>query len=121
VKRHLGPPLRKKLECERFLRKHVGADSTVSGPRVEEGRWVVEMKRKDRDIVDLLNKELRNGGRHVGVAELVSRALADSIEVFVNGEILKLYSANLEFAKFLTKYFDGKPSWLPIELNKDLT
>ena len=44
MKRHLGPPLRKRLECEKFLRKHVGADSTVSGPHVQEGRWVVEIK-----------------------------------------------------------------------------
>jgi len=112
VKRHLGPPLRKRLDCEKFLRKHLGADSTVSGPRVEEGRWVVEVKRKYSDVVDLLNEELVDGGRHFGVGDLVSRALADSMEIFVSGEILKLYSANLEFAKFLTEYLYGKPRWL---------
>jgi tRNA nucleotidyltransferase (CCA-adding enzyme) len=110
--RHLGPPLRKKLDCEKFLRRHMGADSTVSGPRVEEGRWVVEVKRNYRDVVNLLNEQLKNGGRHVGVAEHVSRALADSMEVFVNDEVLKLYSVNSEFAKFLTEYLDGKPRWL---------
>ncbi len=112
MKRHLGPPLRKKLECEKFLRKHVGADSTVSGPRVEEGRWVVDVKRKYRDVVDLMNEKLGDGGRRVGVAELVSRAVADSMEVLVNDEILKLYSANPEFSKFLTEYLEGKPRWL---------
>jgi tRNA nucleotidyltransferase (CCA-adding enzyme) len=112
IKKHLGPPLRKRLDCEKFLRKHVGADSTVSGPHVEAGRWVVEVKRKHRDVVDLLREELRDGGRHIGVAELVSGALADSMEVFVNDEVLKLYSANSGFAKFLTEYLDGKPRWL---------
>ncbi len=109
---HLGPPLRKRLECERFLRKYVGANVTVSGPRVEEGRWVVEIKRKYRDVVNLLNEELKDGGRHVGVAELVSKALADSMEIFVNEEVLTLYSANTEFAKFLIEYLNGKPRWL---------
>jgi tRNA nucleotidyltransferase (CCA-adding enzyme) len=112
VKMHLGPPLRKKFECEKFLLKHVGADSTVSGPRVEGGRWVVEVKRKYLDVVNLLNERLGDGGRHIGVAELVSRALADSMEVLVNTEILKLYSANSEFAMFLTEYLYGKPRWL---------
>jgi tRNA nucleotidyltransferase (CCA-adding enzyme) len=112
MKRHLGPPLRKKQECENFLRKHVGADSTVSGPRVEEGRWVVDVKRKHTDVVNLLNEKLRDGGRRDGVAELVSKAVADSLEVLVNGEALKLYSGNPEFAKFLTEYLEGKPRWL---------
>jgi tRNA nucleotidyltransferase (CCA-adding enzyme) len=112
MKRHLGPPLRKKQECENFLRKHVGADSTVSGPRVEEGRWVVDVKRKHTDLVNLLNEKLRDGGRRDGVAELVSKAVADSLEVLVNGEALKLYSGNPEFAKFLTEYLEGKPRWL---------
>lgn len=112
MKRHLGPPLKKKEECENFLRKHVGADSTVSGPRVEEGRWVVDVKRKHTDAVNLLKEKLGDGGRRDGVAELVSKAVADSLEVMVNDEALKLYSASPEFAKFLTEYLEGKPRWL---------
>ena len=112
MKRHLGPPLRKKGECEKFLRKHVGAESTVSGPRVEEGRWVVDVKRKHTDVVNLLKEKLGDGGRRDGVAELVSKAVADSLEVMVNDEALKLYSASPEFAKFLKEYLEGKPRWL---------
>jgi tRNA nucleotidyltransferase (CCA-adding enzyme) len=112
MKRHLGPPLRKKQECENFLRKHVGANSTVSGPRIEEGRWVVEVKRKHTDVVNLLNEKLGDGGAGVGVAEVVSKAVADSMEVLVNDEALKLYSVNPDFAKFLTEYLEGKPRWL---------
>jgi len=112
IKKHLGPPLRKKVECEKFLRKHLGAGHTISGPRVEAGRWVVEIKRKHIDAVDLLLEKLGDGGRRVGVAELVSKAVANSVEVLVNEEVLKLYSSSLEFAKFLTEYLEGKPRWL---------
>jgi len=112
MKRHLGPPLRKKGECDNFLRKHVGADSTVSGPRVEEGRWVVDVKRKHTDVVNLLKEKLGKGGRRYGVAEIVSKAVADSLKVIVNDEVLGLYSADPEFARFLTEYFEGKPRWL---------
>jgi tRNA nucleotidyltransferase (CCA-adding enzyme) len=112
MKRHLGPPLRKRQDCEKFLRKHVGADSTISGPHIDEGRWVAEVKRKYMDVANLLNEKLGDGGAGVGVAEVVSKAVVDSLEVFVNDEVLKLYSANPDFAKFLTEYLEGKPRWL---------
>jgi tRNA nucleotidyltransferase (CCA-adding enzyme) len=112
MKRHLGPPLRKRMSCEKFLRKHVGAESTVSGPRVEEGRWVVDVKRRYTDVVRLLNEKLGDSGASVGLAEFVSKAVADSLEVSVNDEALKLYSGSPEFAKFLTDYLKGKPRWL---------
>ncbi|UCE57249.1 MAG: CCA tRNA nucleotidyltransferase [Candidatus Bathyarchaeota archaeon] len=112
IKKHLGPPLRKKVECERFLQKHLGALRTISGPRVEAGRWVVEKKRKHVDVMNLLLEKLRDGGRSVGVAKLVSKAVARSVEILVNEEILTLYSSNIEFAKSLTEYLEGKPRWL---------
>ncbi|MCJ7722219.1 CCA tRNA nucleotidyltransferase [Candidatus Bathyarchaeota archaeon] len=112
MKRHLGPPLKNKADCESFLRKHAGADSTVSGPLIEEGRWVADVKRRYTDVVKLLKEKLGDGGRSVGVAELVSESVAGSLEVLVNDEALKLYSAYPEFAKFLTEYIEGKPRWL---------
>ncbi|MCW4002152.1 MAG: CCA tRNA nucleotidyltransferase [Candidatus Bathyarchaeota archaeon] len=112
IKKHLGPPLRKKVECEKFLQKHLSALRTISGPRVEAGRWVVEKKRKHVDVMNLLLEKLRDGGRSVGVAKLVSKAVARSVEILVNEEILTLYSSNIEFAKSLTEYLEGKPRWL---------
>lgn len=112
IKKHLGPPLRKKAECEKFLRKHLEAVHTISGPRVEAERWVVEIKRKHTDVVDLLLEKLGEGGRRVGVAELISKAVANLVEVLVNEEVLALYSSSPGFAKFLTEYLEGKPRWL---------
>ena len=112
MKLHLGPPLRKRLECENFLQKHTGAGSTVSGPRIEDGRWVVDVKRSYTDVAILFKEKLDDGGKNVGVAELVSKAVADSVEVLVDGEVLKLYSECPAFAKFLTEYLEGKPRWL---------
>lgn len=112
VKRHLGPPIEKREECEKFLRKHVGATSTISGPRIEGGRWVVETKRRHTNIVNLFAEKLGDGGRRVGVADLVSQAVANTLNILVNEEITKLYSSNSRFAKFLTEYLEGKPRWL---------
>ena len=112
VKKHLGPPIEKKEECKKFLRKHAGATSTISGPRIEDDRWVVETKRRHTNIVNLLDEKLKDGGRRVGVADLISQAVANTLGILVNEEIAKLYSSNVEFAKFLTEYLEGKPRWL---------
>jgi len=112
IKRHLGPPLRKRAECERFLRKHLGATRTVSGPRVEEGRWVVEIKREYTDVVRLLKDKLRTGGRRVGVADLISQTVAKNFMVDVNETVVRLFPSNSDFARFLTEYLKGRPGWL---------
>jgi tRNA nucleotidyltransferase (CCA-adding enzyme) len=112
MKKHNGPPIHQKEDCDKFLQKHLGATETVSGPRVEDGRWVVETKRNYTDIAELLKDKLVDGGKTVGVAEFVSKGVLDSAEILVNKEIVKLYSANPLFAKFLTLYLDGKPNWL---------
>jgi len=112
VKKHLGPPLRKRVECDNFLRKHMDSPNTISGPYIEDDRWVVEIKRKHTDITELLREKLKHGGRQVGVAELISKALTESLEIRVNEEIKETYLSNNDFAKFLTEYIKGKPKWL---------
>jgi len=112
MRKHLGPPIRKRAECKRFLQKHVGASRTISGPYVEAGRWIVETERNYTDVVKLFAEKLKDGGRRVGIAYLISQTIPISLEVMVNEEVIKLYSSNPEFAKFLTEYLEGKPRWL---------
>jgi len=112
VEKHLGPPVRKKDDCERFLEKHLGSEQIVSGPRIEGDRWVVERRRKYTDVADLLRQELKDRRENTGIASLVSQALSSSFSIWVNGEVREFYSRNPSFASFLTEYLTGKPRWL---------
>jgi len=112
VKRHLGPPLKKEEDCMKFLTKYLSSDRTISGPYIEDDRWVVEIRRAYADAVALLEDKLKEGGRKIGVANMISEALANQFEVLVNEEITGLYLSNHEFARFLTEYLHGKPRWL---------
>jgi len=116
VKKHLGPPLEKEHGCEKFLQKHTGNPNTVSGPYIEDGRWVVELRRKYTDAVVLLKEKLKDGGINAGVAEKISKILRKEFKVFVNDEIMDVYKKNTEFAKFLTEFLLGKPKWLENEV-----
>ena len=47
VKKHFGPPLERPAECASFLAKYAQNSQVVAGPYVEEGKWVVEVPRKN--------------------------------------------------------------------------
>jgi len=112
VEKHLGPPVRKRDDCEKFLEKHLGSKQIVSGPRIEGDRWVVERRRKYTDVTDLLRQELKDSLDNTGIASLVSQALSSSFYIWVNEEVREFYSRNPGFASFLTEYLTGKPRWL---------
>jgi len=112
IKKHLGPPLERKAECEKFLAKYSNNENVISGPYIEDSRWMVELPRKTTDAVALLREKLADGGKSVGVAELIAKSIQNDLKVLVNGEILETYEANQDFAGFLTDFLSGKPFWL---------
>jgi tRNA nucleotidyltransferase (CCA-adding enzyme) len=112
VKKHLGPPLKREKECENFLSKYDSNGGVVSGPYVEDGRWVVELQRNFTSVVELLRANLSDGGRNIGVAGLMAQAFQEKLEVLVNSEVVEVYRGNREFAEFLTGFLSGKPFWL---------
>ncbi len=112
AKRHLGPPLERERECTDFLAKYTGNGNVIAGPYIEDGRWIVELKRKFTDAVELLKNKVSSGGREVGVAELVAKALRENFRVMVNSEVVEVYRNNDGFAEFLTDFVSGKPFWL---------
>ena len=112
IRRHNGPPLEKTKECESFLKKHLNAPDTLSGPMIENGRWIVETRRKILEADEFLELELKEGGRSSGVAEEISKAIRENFEILTDDLVVNLYESNSGFAEFLTNYYYGKPSWL---------
>jgi tRNA nucleotidyltransferase (CCA-adding enzyme) len=112
IKKHLGPPIERAVECEDFLAKYSGNPQVIAGPYISEGRWIVDLPRKTTDAAELLKAKLGDGGKNVGVADLITESFKEELKILVESEILKVYSGNDEFAGFLTVFLSGKPFWL---------
>ena len=110
--KHIGPPLEFEKECESFLSKYVGNSNVVAGPFLDGGRWMVELPRKFTNAAAMLREILKSGGKEVGVASLIAKALRHDCLVLVGEEISQRLGNNAEFAQFLTEFLKGKPLWL---------
>ncbi len=114
IKKHLGPPLERETECEKYLNKYSCNESVISGPYIEDGRWIVELPRKTTDAVALLKEKLLDGGKNAGIADLISKTMQKNLRVAVGNEVQAVYEGNNDFAEFLTDFLSGKPFWLKI-------
>jgi tRNA nucleotidyltransferase (CCA-adding enzyme) len=112
VKKHLGPPLEFQRECDSFLAKYAMKSEVLSGPFIENGRWMVELRRKNFDAAEFLRAKLSSGGKDIGVAELISDALRENFLVLRGDEVIEHYAYSKEFAGFLTGFLLDKPFWL---------
>ncbi len=110
--RHVGPPVAKREDCEKFLAKYAKSKEVLSGPRVEGDRWVVDKRRRHTDVVELLREKLGDGGKDLGLASQVSEGFSSGFEVLVDDEARGFYRRNRGFSVFLTEFLCGKPSWL---------
>ena len=112
VKKHFGPPFKREKECENFLFKYNHNEDVVSAPFIEGDRLAILLRRRFTDVVELLREKMKEGGRNIGVAELISQAFRQKLEILVNSEVIEVYQGNREFAEFLTGFLSGKPFWL---------
>ncbi|UCD44342.1 MAG: CCA tRNA nucleotidyltransferase [Candidatus Bathyarchaeota archaeon] len=105
-----GPPVGMADDGERFVRAHIRAENTVSGPWIDGDRWWVEKLRPKRDAGGLLESLLADGGREIGV----SRGLVCKIErngrVLIGEGIAEFLEP--EFSLFLQRFLMGRPDWL---------
>ena len=112
IKQHMGPQLEREAESEKFLDKYSSDNQVLSGPYIEDGRWVVEVPRKSPDAAALFREKLADGGKNAGVADLVAKAIRQEFKVLIGGEVLKVYVENSDFAVFLTEFLSSKLFWL---------
>jgi len=109
VKKHQGPLVTSGSDSiNRFLKKHVGSPSVISGPLIEGDRWVVFKARPYVDARKLIMDKLLQAKLGVYIAEKLSKGF----EIYVNDEIKSLHRLGEDFTKYLASFLDGRPNWL---------
>ena len=105
-----GPPVRMEEDGDRFLRVHLNAADTVSGPWIEGDRWWVETRRLEPYARRLLTSALEDGGRGTGVSLKLMEKIRRGHNVLLGDEITIFLDSG--FAGFLDRFLKGRPAWL---------
>lgn len=113
VRLHLGPPLERQAESKKFLAKYTESRNVLSGPYIKDGRWIVELHRKNIDAALLLKKFTRSRD-NLGATNFIAPRFKNEATVLVNDEVEKMYIENREFAVFLTEFLVGRPFWMQL-------
>lgn len=111
IKRHVGPPVYIQNEVKNFLNKYLNSPIVFSGPKIEDYRWVVYIKRKYTDIKQLLSEKIFTAR----LGDLIKSSLKEKCVIIENEEITKLYNSNNDFSVYLTNYLKGAYPWLTKE------
>ncbi|HIH33572.1 MAG: CCA tRNA nucleotidyltransferase [Candidatus Diapherotrites archaeon] len=104
--KRIGPEVFQKQASENFLKAH---KKPLSGPRIENGRWIVEELREHYLATEFLKFLLKKLSKEE-VKEL--RFLLKKARVLNQKQILKLYKKSPEFQEHFTRFLKGKEEFL---------
>ncbi len=108
--RLMGPPVEMAEDSERFLKAHLKAESTITGPWIEGERWWVGLRRRYTDARNLLDEALRRGGREIGIPRILNERIMKGFKILLNEEIKDLLEG--DFIRFIMDFIRGRPVWL---------
>ena len=107
VHKVIGPEVKQKFHSKKFLEAH---KRKAAGPRIEDGRWIVESERKFWDAKEFLKHYLKRVKREARSGLKV--AMNKKYRVIGEKEMIELYKKNKEFQDFFTIYLEGKEEFL---------
>jgi tRNA nucleotidyltransferase (CCA-adding enzyme) len=106
-KKLIGPLVSEKMHGEKFLAAH---KKRISGPRIEKGRWVLEVDRKyvkaENYLVDYIKKLKRQTNSSI------TRGMNKKMQLLNEKDLIKLFRQNKAFARFFSDYLEGKEVFL---------
>ena len=111
VKTQKGPPVSKKEDSQSFLERHLGASDTVTGPWVDEDRWMVDKKRHLSTVQEVVKESLRDRSLGLSIPKQLEGPFRRSVRILQSKEALSLLGKN-GFDKSLWELMEARPSWL---------
>lgn len=103
AKKRIGPLVTDKKNSEKFLDHH---KNPLSGPRIENGRWVLEIERKNSSAKKFLEQTLKRLKKTE--KKDMKKALSKKAKILTEKEILHKYKKEPEFREYFSTYLKGK-------------
>ena len=100
--KRIGPLVVDEVNAKKFLAAH---PRILSGPRIEEGRWIIEVERKNTGAHSFIAQYMKKAKK---VEKENMRKALRKAKVLDEKEILKWYGSSKDFAAFFTEYLIGK-------------
>ncbi len=107
IEKHLGPPVGSSQE-KRFLLKYIGNDNVLSGPFIENCRWVVLRRRQYKKVEELLLERILQAG----LAKVFTEAVKKGNFEILTGESIYGACSSEKFLIFLRKFLEKNYHWL---------
>ncbi len=101
-----GPKIEDAKNSERFLQAH---PNPLSGPRTEDGRWVIEVERKHYNAKEYLREFMKLLGKESSAP--VQKTIAKA-NVLDEKQLKALYAKNKAFAAEFSQWLKGKERWM---------
>ena len=102
-----GPFVTDEKNSKAFLQAH---KRVIAGPRIEGGRWVIEVPRKYTRIEDFARDFLRKEKKVE--KQLLRKAINKGTAILEEKNLIELYKKNRQFAQFLATYLRGEEEFL---------
>ena len=102
-----GPFVTDEKNSIAFLKAH---PKVIAGPRIEQGRWIIELPRKHTRIGKFLQEFLKKE-KKVEKAEL-KKAINKGSRIMQEKGLVEMFKKNKEFAGFLSTYLRGGEEFL---------
>ncbi len=102
VRKHFGPYVTNKKHSEAFLKD---MKKFITGPWIENGRWVVEKKRENYSAKQFLQKYTKTEGKK---EKMPLKKCLTKTTVFEANKLLQKYKKDKEFARFYSRFLKGK-------------
>ncbi|MCR4335935.1 MAG: CCA tRNA nucleotidyltransferase [archaeon] len=102
TQKRIGPWVTSEEHSENFLKTHKKA---LSGPRIEKGRWVVEIEREHDQATEYLKELLKKLKKSEKAG--IRKALNKKAKILSDKEVLEKYKKNKEFKTWFSTYLKG--------------
>ena len=107
IKKHFGPEAWDEANSEKFFKAN---KAIHAGPRIEAGKWVIEIPRKYPEAKKLIEDFLKK--EKLTAKQAIKKALSKKYSIWEEKQLLSFYSKNKGFASWFSEYLKAREEFL---------